>query len=41
MIGAVANSRHALGTGAIGRMVFATALGLLLIPVFYVIPARP
>jgi multidrug efflux pump len=34
--GAGANSRHAIGTGVIGGMVFATVLGLLLIPVFYV-----
>ncbi|RDS80812.1 multidrug efflux RND transporter permease subunit [Dyella monticola] len=34
--GAGANSRHEIGTGVIGGMVFATFLGLLLIPVFYV-----
>jgi multidrug efflux pump len=34
--GAGANSRHAIGTGVIGGMIFATVLGLLLIPVFYV-----
>ena len=34
--GAGANSRHAIGTGVIGGMLFATILGLLLIPVFYV-----
>ncbi|RPE75816.1 efflux RND transporter permease subunit [Vulcaniibacterium tengchongense] len=34
--GAGANARHAIGTGVIGGMVFATFLGLLLIPVFYV-----
>ncbi|NID03932.1 multidrug efflux RND transporter permease subunit [Luteibacter jiangsuensis] len=34
--GAGANSRHAIGTGVIGGMLFATFLGLLLIPVFYV-----
>jgi multidrug efflux pump len=34
--GAGANSRHAIGTGVIGGMIFATFLGLLLIPVFYV-----
>lgn len=33
--GAGANSRHAIGTGVIGGMLFATILGLLLIPVFY------
>ncbi|GGA46605.1 multidrug efflux RND transporter permease subunit [Dyella nitratireducens] len=34
--GAGANSRHEIGTGVIGGMLFATFLGLLLIPVFYV-----
>jgi len=34
--GAGANARHAIGTGVIGGMVFATFLGLLLVPVFYV-----
>jgi len=34
--GAGANSRHEIGTGVIGGMMFATFLGLLLIPVFYV-----
>jgi multidrug efflux pump len=34
--GAGANSRHAIGTGVTGGMLFATFLGLLLIPVFYV-----
>ncbi|KJV26414.1 efflux RND transporter permease subunit, partial [Luteibacter yeojuensis] len=38
--GAGANSRHAIGTGVIGGMLFATILGLLLIPVFYVIVRR-
>ncbi len=38
--GAGANSRHAIGTGVIGGMMFATFLGLLLIPVFYVIVRR-
>jgi multidrug efflux pump len=33
--GAGANSRHAIGTGVIGGMLFATILGLLFIPVFY------
>jgi len=33
--GAGANSRHAIGTGVIGGMLFATFLGLLFIPVFY------
>jgi multidrug efflux pump len=34
--GAGANARHAIGTGVIGGMVFATVFGLLLVPVFYV-----
>jgi multidrug efflux pump len=34
--GAGANSRHAIGTGVIGGMLFATFLGLLFIPIFYV-----
>ncbi len=34
--GAGAVSRHELGIGVIGRMLAATVLGLLLIPVFYV-----
>ncbi|GLQ96382.1 multidrug efflux RND transporter permease subunit [Dyella mobilis] len=34
--GAGANSRHEIGTAVIGGMLFATILGLLLIPVFYV-----
>jgi multidrug efflux pump len=38
--GAGANSRHAIGTGVIGGMAFATFLGLLLIPVFYVAVRR-
>ncbi|HEY4582045.1 MAG TPA: efflux RND transporter permease subunit, partial [Lysobacter sp.] len=38
--GAGANARHAIGTGVIGGMLFATLLGLLLIPVFYVIVRR-
>ncbi len=38
--GAGANSRHEIGTGVIGGMVFATFLGLLLIPVFYVAVRR-
>jgi multidrug efflux pump len=35
--GAGAASRHEIGTGVIGGMLFATFLGLLLIPVFYVV----
>ncbi|WP_266171753.1 efflux RND transporter permease subunit [Dyella subtropica] len=38
--GAGANSRHSIGTGVIGGMMFATFLGLLLIPVFYVVVRR-
>ena len=38
--GAGANSRHSIGTGVIGGMLFATFLGLLLIPVFYVTVRR-
>ena len=38
--GAGANARHALGTGVIGGMLFATFLGLLFIPLFFVIVRR-
>ncbi|WP_081889868.1 efflux RND transporter permease subunit [Caballeronia sordidicola] len=38
--GAGAASRHEIGTGVIGGMLFATFLGLLLIPVFYVVVRR-
>ncbi len=38
--GAGANARHAIGTGVIGGMLFATIFGLLLIPVFYVVVRR-
>ena len=38
--GAGANSRHAIGTGVIGGMLFATFLGLLFIPIFYVAVRR-
>ena len=38
--GAGANSRHAIGTGVVGGMVFATLLGLLMIPVFFVVVRR-
>ena len=34
--GAGANARHAIGTGVIGGMLFATFLGVALIPVFYI-----
>lgn len=38
--GAGASSRHEIGTGVIGGMLFATIFGLLLIPVFYVVVRR-
>ncbi|MEO8803529.1 MAG: multidrug efflux RND transporter permease subunit [Rudaea sp.] len=38
--GAGANARHAIGTGVIGGMVFAAFIGVLFIPVFYVIIRR-
>ncbi|MBV9911959.1 MAG: efflux RND transporter permease subunit, partial [Sinobacteraceae bacterium] len=38
--GAGASSRHEIGTAVIGGMLFATFLGLLLIPVFYVAVRR-
>ena len=38
--GAGASSRHEIGTGVIGGMLFATVLGLLMIPVFYVTVRR-
>ena len=38
--GAGANARHSIGTGVIGGMLFATFLGLLLIPVFFVAVRR-
>ena len=38
--GAGAVSRHEIGTGVIGGMLFATIFGLLLIPVFYVTVRR-
>ncbi|MET0289486.1 MAG: multidrug efflux RND transporter permease subunit [Pseudoxanthomonas sp.] len=38
--GAGANARHAISTGVIGGMLFATILGLLLIPMFFVIVRR-
>ncbi len=39
--GAGAASRHEIGTGVIGGMLFATFLGLLMIPVFYVSRTTP
>ncbi|HSX65338.1 MAG TPA: efflux RND transporter permease subunit, partial [Pseudoxanthomonas sp.] len=38
--GAGSGSQHAIGTGVIGGMLFATFLGLLLIPVFFVAVRR-
>jgi multidrug efflux pump len=38
--GAGANSRHAIGTGVIGGMIGATALGVMLVPLFYVVVRR-
>ncbi|WP_363184307.1 efflux RND transporter permease subunit [uncultured Thiocystis sp.] len=37
---AVANSRHAIGTGVMGGMVGATLLGVLFVPIFYVVVRR-
>ena len=38
--GAGANARHAIGTGVIGGMLFATVLGVLFIPIFFVFVRR-
>ena len=38
--GAGANSRHAIGTGVVGGMIGATVLGVMLVPVFYVVMRR-
>ncbi|WP_369938002.1 multidrug efflux RND transporter permease subunit [Xanthomonas tesorieronis] len=38
--GAGANARHSIGTGVIGGMVFATVLGVLFIPLFFVVVRR-
>jgi multidrug efflux pump len=38
--GAGANSRHAIGTGVMGGMFGATALGLLFVPIFFVVVRR-
>ena len=38
--GAGANARRAIGTGVVGGMLFATFLGLLFIPVFFVVVRR-
>ena len=39
--GAGANSRHSLGTGVVGGMTMATALGVFFIPVLYVLVVEP
>jgi len=39
-VGAGSASRNAIGTGVAGGMFAATALGLFLIPVFYVVVRR-
>ncbi|HET9835323.1 MAG TPA: multidrug efflux RND transporter permease subunit [Rhodanobacteraceae bacterium] len=38
--GAGANSRHAIGTGVVGGMIGATVLGIMLVPIFYVVVRR-
>jgi multidrug efflux pump len=38
--GAGANSRHSIGTGVIGGMLFATVLGVIFIPLFFVTVRR-
>lgn len=38
--GAGANSRHSIGTGVVGGMLFATFLGVAMIPIFYVVVRR-
>jgi multidrug efflux pump len=38
--GAGANARHAIGTGVIGGMIFATFVGVLFIPIFYIVIRR-
>ncbi|WP_159091820.1 efflux RND transporter permease subunit, partial [Xanthomonas fragariae] len=38
--GAGANSRHSIGTGVIGGMLFATVLGVIFIPLFFVVVRR-
>lgn len=38
--GAGANARHAISTGVIGGMLFATILGVLLIPIFFIVVRR-
>jgi len=38
--GAGANARHSIGTGVIGGMMFATVLGVIFIPLFFVVVRR-
>jgi multidrug efflux pump len=38
--GAGASSRHEIGIGVIGGMIFATVLGLMMIPIFYITVRR-
>ncbi|HHW4679613.1 MAG TPA: multidrug efflux RND transporter permease subunit [Xylella sp.] len=38
--GAGANARHSIGTGVIGGMTFATILGLIFIPLFFIVVRR-
>ncbi len=38
--GAGANSRHSIGTGVIGGMLFATLIGVVLIPLFFTVVRR-
>jgi multidrug efflux pump len=38
--GAGANARHSIGTGVVGGMLTAALLGVLLVPVFYVVIRR-
>ncbi len=38
--GAGANSRHAIGTGVMGGMIGATVLGVLFVPIFFVVVRR-
>jgi multidrug efflux pump len=38
--GAGANSRHAIGTGVMGGMLGATLLGVLFVPIFFVVVRR-
>ncbi len=38
--GAGANARHSIGTGVIGGMAFATVLGVVFIPLFFVVVRR-